>query len=306
MRLIGVATNQLKVLKKRPLLLIAACGYEPRCIALLRSFSGSTLRGVALEFVEHADDSTHGENARQLREAGLTLRRSSGSDRVVAGSVIAEALSPCSGVDILVDLSSMTRVWYGEFVRHLRDSTCHEERMVHFMYFPGKYPATALPKLQNEVAEPIPGFVGFEPPDLPIALLAGVGYDREQVDGLVHHLEPKRAVFFSTGPRKASNESREDAERFKWPVGIAEFVRYNLSDPGGTLHNLEAMAYGLSDGFRVVACSLGPKLFGLLCFLAAALRPELSVWRFSPGMRQAPVYVRAATHEPIVCSTRWR
>jgi hypothetical protein len=61
----------------------------------------------------------------------------------------------------------------------------------------------------------------------------------------------------------------------------------------------------LRDSYRVVLASLGPKLYGLLCFLLATRFNDISVWRVSAGVFGQPRDAHADIDKVVVVSTIW-
>jgi len=69
----------------------------------------------------------------------------------------------------------------------------------------------------------------------------------------------------------------------------AEWIfEYDFSEPASTFAMMASIIGGLAGEYRIVLASLGPKIFGLLCFLLATKYPDLSVWRVSSGVHAEP------------------
>lgn len=302
MRLREVETRHFNSIP-RPAAVIAGSGWEPRATAILNHAWLDVATRKVLVFDDYENLPASGHNRAAFEEAGFEILPTPGSEESSATRVLTDILASDSQ-RLLVDISSMTRVWYAAMVRILRDADLQREVHVDFAYFPGVYPENAVQDTPNEVCEPVVGFSGLQLPSLPVALLLGLGLDIARADSLIHRIEPKRALAFLPIPNLA-DEPRTLRERFRLPVGELDFLRYRVQDPGATFRSFESAVLGFEDDYRVLTSSLGPKLFSLLTFLAACVRPRLSVWRVSSGRHQMPVMVSSRTRDPVICSTRW-
>lgn len=291
--------------KEAPTALVAAAGWEPRSTAIIPRASSLTSiqERVALTF-EDADDSNSLQHQASFSDSGFRLSPANPD----SGDVIAAELDSLLSKDhirILLDISSMTRVWYGRVVTFLRDrqSKSKEEVRVYFLYFPGRYPRNLIQDVPNEIFQPLRGFGSFGPPQLPICLLLGLGLDSARADSLIHRLEPERAITFTSSLTLDEVEALQD--QFRFPVGSVTSFHYKIHDPGSLFVQVESLALGVENNFRIIGCSLGPKLFGLTLMLVAVVRPRLSIWRVSSGRHQKPVAIKARTTDPFVCTTHW-
>jgi hypothetical protein len=80
---------------------------------------------------------------------------------------------------------------------------------------------------------------------------------------------------------------------------------YPIADCVTTYKLLESACRGLLREWRVVLCSLGPKPFGLICFLLAAYYQNISIWRVSAGEREQAID-HTPFGEPLVFEVGWR
>jgi hypothetical protein len=83
-----------------------------------------------------------------------------------------------------------------------------------------------------------------------------------------------------------------------------QIYAYDLFDTFATYKILESVCQGLLRNYRVVLASLGPKLFGLYCFLLHTNLREVSVWRVSPGTRERPVD-KKPKRQQIILEVDW-
>lgn len=309
MKFVGLFNSTPQEATRKATALVGVSGYESRssgCLDLLHDFKG---RGYAWAFQEEPLTLSRPSNDQRFRDRGFqidTLPRDSqeSAERLMQQILTAPGGAPSS---IVIDVSSMSRRWHAGIVRYLRLLELAEPLTVYFVYVPAVFAPPPSDVPPSEVAVPIRGFSGLAFPDRPVALLLGLGYEAERALGLRELLDPFLTVTMipsSTDARYieqvlASNREVLEAAQDDWRF------RYALADPAGTFLTLESITSGLLNDFRVVATSLGPKLFGLLCLLAGSRRPELSVWWVSAGSQLVPRDVAADTDRAIVCRTEW-
>jgi hypothetical protein len=80
---------------------------------------------------------------------------------------------------------------------------------------------------------------------------------------------------------------------------------YSLEDPASTFAMLVSLIGGIRQSYRIVLASLGPKMFGLLCFLLASEFPDVSVWRVSSGIHGKPRDSYAVSDKTVVLEIVW-
>ncbi|HVF59221.1 MAG TPA: hypothetical protein VNJ70_05350 [Thermoanaerobaculia bacterium] len=208
---------------------------------------------------------------------------------------------------ISVDISSMSRVWYGAIVKELALSTRQADVIVDFYYYPRRVLRAVTDEAPAEFTGPVVGFSSVSTPNRPIALMLGIGQDAQRELGLQELVEPSKTIAFY--PDRAFGYTLDEGRRL-FPNASSkprpyERVQYRLEDPGFVFSVLESIAHGLAEDWRVLFISVGPKLFSLLGFLLHVRRPSVSVWRISAGTRRVPVDVAAATPRLSVLRTYW-
>jgi hypothetical protein len=190
---------------------------------------------------------------------------------------------------ILIDVSSMTRAWYGGIFRALRAWEASGEFTTCFLYAPAKFTRPRQEYPQNEYVTPVPGFAGLALPDAPTALIVGVGHDCGRALGVYQELDPAIVASFLARPG-GSREFERSAE-----AANQDFLRlvepqfqfdYPLMDFNTSFQRLHAVCRWLRDTAAVVIAPLGPKVFALCSFLVALDDPGVSVWRISAGERE--------------------
>lgn len=297
-------------------LVLAASGFESRSRSILEALPSPGGRRVVVGFSEFRNDMARPANDRAFATAGYETICESGNSSAAIRSIMCGLLENAgfSSIRLLIDISSMTRVWYSAVVQCLRDAESSTPVVVDFVYFRGQYPDDYVQAAPNEVVSPLVGFASFLPPALPTALVLGLGFDIERAVGLMEYLEPRRTIGLVAGtlvtPLGDSWSPDEfrirqaDALEFYAPLSC-DVLGYPLQRPGLTFSVLSSLVEGLKPHYRVVSVSLGPKMLGVLLLLISARFPDVSVWRVSAGRNARPVDVGVADEEPILCRTRW-
>jgi hypothetical protein len=293
-----IVESSLDELNKRSRIVVGACGYEQRASALLPSISESVTDRFALAFKEELGVLHRPENDKKFHQSRFTLIPCSGNASDEVREVIEQgiAVAKKAGGALAFDISSMTRAWHGAIVQTLIALRGEEDIETYFVYVPRHYDRPPKETYSNEIVGPVQGFAALTPPDLPIALLLSLGYEREKALGLMEILDPGRTVLLIANSTKNkphfsdpffSGVIRNNREILK-KVSERWVFSYPLSRPATTFRMLESICGGLRLFHRIVLAPMGPKLFALLCFLLAAKQPEVSVWRMSSGIHAKP------------------
>lgn len=295
-------------------LVVAASGYETRAryvAEVLESNKCQLGHRIVLTFYEHDKDCARPENDRTFARLHYRPVICRGASAEEAEQAFLEGLGHVKRdgpIAVLVDVSSMTRAWYGGIVRTLLQKVGLPELTVHFAYTPALFvpPSESYPP--NRVVAPVSGFVGNTLPDKPTALIIGLGYDRDRALGLRDYLDPQHTILFSanpaTDPRFIQCVKDVNAELID-ELSDIQHLTYPVGDPVSIFKMIESVSNGLRHDWRVVLCSLGPKTFGLCCFLVASLNRDLSIWRVGADQHEKPTD-HLPGGGPIVFATTWR
>lgn len=309
MQLISVRTSSLAEMNERASIFIAACGFEHRSIAIAKLASGPKER-VAICFEEWPLAIARPKNEKEFKKLGFSTPSAAGSDSRHVQRIVAETLKASEDSrSIAFDVSSMTRAWHGGIVRQFRTMEIACELETFFAYVPSEFkpPSSRVPP--NEIVAPVDGFASLAAPDLPIAAVIGLGYERERALGLQQFLDPELTLLMipkhgDADPYYAelrrNNRGLLDRTDPKW------IFEYDLNEPAAAFSTLASVIAGLRESYRVVLTSLGPKAFGLICFLLATKFKDVSVWRVSAGAHGKPKDAYADLKRLVVMSAMWK
>ncbi len=293
-------------------LVLVASGYESRSrfiAELTKDSINAKPQKHAWAFVEHAETETRKANDRLLKSLDYRSTSLKESALNAASSLFIEDIGQLQSkpLRVLIDISSMTRAWYGGIVRALIRLQHSNTIVTRFVYVPAEYsdPPPSYPP--NEVLAPVAGFTSLSLPDKPTALIIGLGYDPDRALGLNDHLDPEMTLLFHADPGSDPRYAQKVVEVNKDLIEIVRPDRlfsYPLHDSVAIYKLLESASRGLLRDWRLVLCSLGPKPFGLMCFLLAAYYEQISIWRVSAGAREAPID-RKPKANPILLDVEW-
>lgn len=302
--------STLEELNQKSSFFLGASGYEPRASALAPFISTGVEHRHVLGFHEHNDHPARLKNDETYQRLGFNLRQAQGNssieirDLVNAGVGVAKSEKKA----LAFDISSMTRVWQGAIVQTLMETNWQGELETFIAYVPSRFEPPPRHVPPNEFVGPLPGFGSLSPPDLPIALVLSLGYERERALGFMEILDPGRTVLMiAKGGKKdpfyqtVLQNNRDILAR----ISSDCLFEYPLLEPVAAFRYLESICGGLEWSYRIVLASLGPKLFGVLCLLLAARNRTVSVWRMTPGVHGQPRDIRADLEKKVVFKVVW-
>lgn len=290
--------------------LIVGCGYEHRSQGVSSGLLDLPPNRHALCFREHADAIARSENEAFFTSRGFSLQEVGSDDVKAVQSITHDALAAAVslGKGVAFDISTMTRSWHGAIISQLRLESYASQVETFFAYAPAQFAPPHLSTVPNEFVSPVEGFASLSTPDKPVALLIGLGYERESALGLQQLLDPAMTVLMI--PRSGGGDKyhelvlRNNSEMLQRTAEEWVFD-YSLSEPANTFAMLASIVGGIRQSYRVVLASLGPKIFGIMCFLLASKFSDVSVWRISSGVHSRPKDSYADLQRLVILDVVW-
>jgi hypothetical protein len=205
-------------------------------------------------------------------------------------------------LNILVDYSCMTKLWYASIINYfLHTDLPYDNVSLYFSYTPSRFTEPKKPK-PLKIVEPIGCSTHGIIKGKQLALVIGLGYEKDRAEFLRQALEPEETYIFYADPA--------DDERFIEKVYVNNF---RLIDK---LHRNRVFSYPIRDlkkidtlltdlclnlrlNYKIILAPLGPKPFALCCLILAARYPDIEVWRVSAGSSES-VYNREPFGEPLI------
>lgn len=287
---------------------IACSGYEERASHAAALHSANARTRIALAFAEQKNHASRKKNDRRLRKMGFEFVPAFGDAPDIPQQVLRQAIDSASTEvpKLVIDFSSMTRVWLAAIVEYL--ATVERPVEVLFSYSPSKFSPPKHDDLNPVHVGPIlPGHGPLQHPSAPISLVLGVGYGQDEALGVVELLDPRETFAFVTHApldrRFKPRIERANEELFS-RVGHERVIPYSLTDWDSLAFTLDSLCSRLQFETRTVIVSLGPKPFSLISLLLAQVRKEIGIWRVSTGP-SAPAHPRPPLGPCIVGRTRF-
>jgi hypothetical protein len=297
-------------LQARTEALIVACGYEHRSQGITSALRDLPKYKHALCFREHAMAIARPENEAFFRQRGFALHNVGTEETEAVRQITQGALSQAVEVNkgVAFDISTMTRSWHGAIIRQLRLARLSTEVETFFAYTPAAFVSPLPAGVLNEFVAPVTGFSSLSTPDKPVAAIIGLGYEKDGALGLQQLLDPALTVVLM--PNSGADDryypvvrrnNRDLLERTH-----EEWVfEYSIEHPASTFATLASIIGGIRESYRIVLASLGPKIFGLVCFLLATKFPDISVWRISSGVHSRPRDSEPDLTRAVVLDVTW-
>src|SRR5258706_10900189 len=151
-------------------LAVCASGYESRARFVATELAQRNIEvrsKFVFTFKEHMQDCARGANDRCFKELNYKDLPCSGRSTMDARKCFESALHDLKNLEtarLLIDISCMTRVWYGEIIHILLASSKFRDLHVEFAYTSAEFVEPLGEYPPNRVAGPAPGFVGMALP----------------------------------------------------------------------------------------------------------------------------------------------
>jgi len=268
-------------------IVIAACGYESRSSHLVQLSNFNAKRKIAFLFNEEKDCNIHKQNQLIYQEKGFEcyFLNSNGIDEITELLENICSNASCDNIKLIVDYSSMTKLWYGTIIKYFAFNDLEFNNLVvYFCYTPEHFLPPTIRK--GKLADPQP--VLSNGPSMnqnkPLALIIGLGYDEAKIEFLCDFFKPHDVFFFLPNPsfdaqctiliQKSNKSVLANAK----PSHLMHYAENNIEDIDSKLTSL---CLSLRLKYRTIMVSLGPKTFSLANFLLNARYPDVEIWNMS-------------------------
>ena len=199
-------------------------------------------------------------------------------------SIVKENLVPNNNkLSIIIDYSSMSRLYYGAFLKSCYEYTENVKLKLCFIYNIAE-PVTP-PEDQSFSFDPMPGYLHLKLPQNPTALIIGLGYEERRAYSLKDYFDAEAVYIFRTD-RKTSPEYYELVQKNNDRLlnklsqnGLNNVYEYSLDNICYTHKVLTELCQELSDSYRIVIAPCGPKPFTLISLLVSLRMENVDIWR---------------------------
>jgi len=277
-----IHTNEYSTLEPKEVdMVITSNGYEDRCSYISEKYKSLFIDSVkiCLAFSKNNKLNNHFENL------GYTIYKGHGDDDFFVERILKQSSQGFCGrkIKLVVDYSSMTRVWYASILRFFYNSAIDVE--IFFVYSFSKFLPPPKTKSHNVHVRPLDGFSTFSIPDKPTALLIGLGYEPMKANGLTEFFDAETFIFYndkSTGEEFSHSVENVNKELID-ATPIQNIFRYPIGNLSVTEKILNDLCRVLKEKYRIVIAPTGPKPFTLLSLICSLRHKNIDVWRVSAG-----------------------
>lgn len=282
---------------------IFASGYEKRCPYFSRLLKKKQIANVMLlGFSERERDPQRELNDLYFLENwGCTPLQMSGNDETLLYSRLQKYGRETNGpLSIIIDISSMTRVWYAAILNWVRYGVEQRSVTLDFAYSVGQHIDDISPLVIQSITA-VPGCEGVTDPLGKSVAVFGLGFDALATLCLLDRLEPDVVLGYYADPGAFSDYSARTVASNK------EFIN-NFTEVcvGLPLDSVEDAFRGLSElispyrqNASITLIPMGPKPHVLSAILMSMKFPEITCLRVA-GDRKKPD--RVDTTGQLVCT----
>lgn len=203
---------------------------------------------------------------------------------------------------ILVDYSSMSKLWYAAILNWARYSSRDSAVQIDFLYSIGDHKQEVLPLVIHD-APSIPGCEGKPRLLDQLVAILGLGFDGYAALNMVEHLEPDHLynyiaapAAFRDYPARAKRINRELIKR----AGSGHLLELPLNSVAQTFSYLSELVIPFLNKFNVTIVPMGPKPHALATILLAMRFPEITCLRLSGTRRKLD---QVGTTEDLVATS---
>jgi len=185
---------------------------------------------------------------------------------------------------VLVDYSSMSRVWYSAVMTWARFAE-RASVEIDFVYAPGAYQLEAqggeYPALVVRGMETVPGFDGLIEQDKEDAAICSLGLDWWQPWAVMENMAPDRAlaVWGVHNDAVAERAASVNEDFLKSYVAAEDRYPVRLASVANTYRLLAELSAGMLTRWNVAFVGMGPKPIGLAGLLVGCELPAVSCIR---------------------------
>ncbi|MBP1631346.1 MAG: hypothetical protein H6Q15_2239 [Bacteroidetes bacterium] len=291
-------------------LIVTSSGYETRASYFVNN-SGLDISLIknkyVLNFTTDTSSTTRIENDHIFLSNNFISISCSGSSSKEIIHLIDESIKKINKnhVYIIIDYSSMTRIWYGAIIHYLKTQE-NISKTIHLIFTYTEAEFLTPPDEEPETINfsPIKGFCNLSIPAKPTALIIGLGYEKKRAFGLMEYFDAEVVNYFLTENSQYTDEVLSRNKEILENIDEECIFPYSLSNLLLTQMMLHDLCDSLSQNYRIILAPCGPKPFTLLSFIVASKNDNIDLWRISA--KEGSHFVdRKPTGNFILLETIW-
>lgn len=275
-------------------LLITASGYEARSTFLSKKFDLKNVADkICFGFKNELSSLNRKTNDFFFQTHGFEIiLADSDSDLEILDFLDAKFKTIKRDVNVVVDYSSMSRVWYSAILRYFSTNKVVKFGVnIYCCYSIAKFTNSPRDSSFNLHIGPIRGFSNLTIPQKPTALIIGLGYEKNRATGLNEYFDGETFAFFTDNSRQPefSEEVKKNNAQLLNQLKPENICTYSIIDLNGLYHSLYSLCKDLESNYRVIIAPCGPKSFALISLIVSLELKNIGVWRISPGKSAMPL-----------------
>jgi hypothetical protein len=261
---------------------IAASGFESRGSYLLGKINTSEIPNkVVLAYTELTSTLFRQYNDDRFKELGFTFYPVPPKDITSLKPLLDQicAKNKKETLDILIDYSCMTKIWYNGILAYFSDlEESYTKVNLWFCYSPSEYVKGSSNVSNKFFDNEVPSSTGNKP----IGLLLGLGYESGRSEELARKLKAQVTFAFYADPAYDERYVKEVLENnqalFKM-ISRDKIIKYPIFDLNSINDTLTQLCIKLRLTHQLVLAPIGPKPFTLMCFVLATRYPDIKIWK---------------------------
>jgi len=272
-------------------LFVCSSGYEQRACFIAQTVKINARHKVVFCFKNHLTEKFRLLNDKFYSFNKFTFIYEEGNQTINITKILNELmLTSGTTVNIAVDYSSMTSVWYSAIVSYFNVLNSNKQVNLYFFYCFAEFSAPNYFNVRNTNIGPMKDFSSLSIPDKPTAIIIGLGYEDEKAFGLTEYFDAETYLFIADQSVSVNyyNEVLRANKSLIDNTKAENIFEYSLLYLDHSESLLYSVCKSLKSDYRLVLAPTGPKPFMLLCLLTASRLMEIDVWRISVGVYGGP------------------
>ncbi len=250
-----------------------ASGYEDRSLNFVNKFTADQFeRAFIIKYEGHHEEKFH-----DILYNQFSFINTCTSDESIIYSILNEyvANKRLEKLKILVEYSSMSRVWYTAIINWARFAPINDVELS-FVYCIGEYKDDFTPLLINNIYT-LMGYEGSSKHSKTLAIF-GLGFDKMAALCVIDRLEPDLVISFvaSTEHHDYQKKAADINDEFTKTYGQNELMYFPITSVTNTYRLMSELVTAYVDEFNVVFIPMGPKPHILASILLSSKYPEIT------------------------------
>ncbi len=272
-------------------LLIAASGYEERCVhipSILHS------KGLNKAIVFGFNDTNHTKARKQSDNFFEETYKSSPilldeDDYLGIYKTLNEALKNKDNITLIVDYTSMSRIWYAAILNWSRFNEDIKKICIYFVYAVGTYSKTKKEMVISSI-DVVPGYEGYGFKTKKNLAVFGLGFEGNAALCMLENLEPDITFCYYADPAASKKVLDKMYDENKELISVSDqTVKLPIHSIEHTYRGLYELISPCLSKFRITFIPMGPKPHILSTFILGITQKNVICMRVSgrAGRRQS-------------------